>query len=211
MWNKYLLLHSSQPPFFYRWLFPNAIWKQPSQHKKKVYLTFDDGPTPRITEAALDLLERYKCVATFFCLGKNVEQHPDLYQQIRQKGHAIGNHSFSHFDGWQTPAQPYVDDALKANHYITSAYYRPPYGKLMPKQFTMLSHHFRIVMWDVLTGDYNPDFTADMCFENVRKHAVNGSIIVFHDSIKAAPRMVPALEKTLVFLIENGFETAKFE
>jgi peptidoglycan/xylan/chitin deacetylase (PgdA/CDA1 family) len=180
------------------------LWKV-STKERKVYLTFDDGPTPDITSKVLDLLNRYQAQATFFCLGKNVVNHPELFGQIKSRGHQVGNHSFSHPDGWATSNPNYFADIGKADQVIQSRLFRPPYGKIGFRQYLQLKKRYTIVMWDVLSGDYNPRLSPDYCFKALERNTRLGSIIVFHDSIKAAPQMLPALEKSLAWLHQNGY------
>ncbi len=182
----------------------DAVWRIPTQ-AKTVYLTFDDGPIPGVTEKVLAILSQHDVKATFFCLGKNVEANSRLFQELKSAGHQIGNHSFSHPDGWDTPNSAYFDDIESANKVINSKLFRPPYGKLSLPQYAHLKKTYRIIMWDILTGDYNPELSPEFCFDTVKRKARPGSIIVFHDSIKAAPQMIEALKFSVEWLKGEGY------
>lgn len=203
--DKYVLLHTAKPPLVYKWVMSQAIYRIGSD-KKQVFLTFDDGPIPGVTDKALDLLFQFEAKATFFCLGKNVEANPELFKRIQAEGHSIGNHSYSHYDGWKTANKDYFSDIEKAEKVIRSKLFRPPYGKLTPIQYHLLKKKFTIVLWDTLSLDYNQELDAEFCWNTVKNNTRAGSIIVFHDSIKAAPRMLPALKNTLEWLKGEGFE-----
>ncbi len=171
----------------------------------QVYLTFDDGPTPNVTENVLNILDAYNVKGTFFCIGRNVERHPELFQELLDRGMAVGNHTYSHLNGWKTPNQIYFDDIEIADDLIHSNLFRPAYGKIRPAQMYKLARKYRIFMWDVLTKDYNQRISGEDCFQNIRKYARKGSIIVFHDSLKAQKNVEYALPKSIEFLLEQGF------
>ena len=173
--------------------------------QREVYITFDDGPTPGVTGAALDLLNRFDAKATFFCLGKNVEANPELYSRISAEGHAIGNHTFDHPDGWKTNHFAYLRNVLLAKANIQSSLFRPPYGRITPAQVTALKNHFRLVMWDVLSADFDSANSPQQCYENVVENVTPGSIVVFHDSLKAQANMLYALERSLEHLSSEGY------
>ncbi|MCC6600018.1 MAG: polysaccharide deacetylase family protein [Crocinitomicaceae bacterium] len=173
--------------------------------EKQVFLTFDDGPTPEITDQTLGLLESYNAKATFFCLGKNAVRYPEIMEKTVLAGHTIGNHSFSHPDGWRTSNYEYIRDVLRASKAISSSLFRPPYGRISKGQAARLKTRFQLVMWGIITGDFDASRTAVQCAEVVIKNATPGSIIVFHDSEKAAERMLPALQQTLEFLSNSGY------
>jgi peptidoglycan/xylan/chitin deacetylase (PgdA/CDA1 family) len=183
------------------------VWHMP-RSEKKVFLTFDDGPTPGVTEKVLDLLARYNAKATFFCLGKQVEAHPHLFQRLLLEGHQIGNHTYSHPSGWKTKNYAYLKNVLHATHFLQSNLYRPPYGRITKTQAHALGKRFQLVMWDVLTGDYDAATTPEKCFERVKTHTESGSIIVMHDSEKAALNLLPSLEPILMYLQQQGYELA---
>jgi len=163
-----------------RTLFPGLIRNIPND-EKNVFLTFDDGPDPEVTPWILDLLNQYNAKATFFCLGKNVERHPDIFQRIKDEGHAVGNHTYSHLNGWRTSNKKYFEDIKRADNLIQSNLFRPPYGRIKPSQIRVLKEKYRIVMWDVMSGDYSEKMNREKSAGNVLKWSRPGSIIVFHD------------------------------
>ena len=171
-----------QPPFFYRMLFPETIWRIPGD-KKTVYLTFDDGPIPQVTPWVLDVLDYYEVKATFFCVGDNVARNPNLFQVIRNRGHQVGNHTMNHVQGMSMSPEKYVRNVMNAHDLIQSRLFRPPHGHMLPGQAKLLKKDFSIIMWDVVTRDYSNKLSGEQVFGNVKRYARNGSIIVFHDSI----------------------------
>jgi peptidoglycan/xylan/chitin deacetylase (PgdA/CDA1 family) len=173
--------------------------------EKEVFLTFDDGPTPQVTEQTLDLLKAHNAKATFFCLGKNVEAHPDLYQRLHDDGHTVGNHTYDHPNGRKTEHFTYLRSVAKGKKHIQSSYFRPPYGQITRAQINALKKQYRIVMWDIITGDFDQKIDEEQCVRNVLNNVKRGSIIVFHDSVKAAPRMLPALKQVLEALSARGY------
>ena len=182
-------------------LFPELIWHitHRDEQKKHIYLTFDDGPTPEVTPWVLEQLRKYNAKATFFCLGRNVDRYPELYQQILDEGHAVGNHSYSHLKGSQTKSTEYYDDIKLAGETIQSRLYRPPYGRFRKSQIRELRKKYQIVMWDVLSQDYDQSITPEKCLFNVMENVRPGSIVVFHDSMKAKEN----LYYTLPVLLEK--------
>jgi peptidoglycan/xylan/chitin deacetylase (PgdA/CDA1 family) len=200
-----------------KWVFPNYVWDIPNK-ENKVFLTFDDGPTPEVTEWVLDQLKPYNAKATFFCIGNNIEKHPAIFQKVLQKEHAIGNHTFNHVKGWKTPNGTYIENvklcqtAISHQPLAISHLFRPPYGKIKPSQSKVLRKlGYKIIMWDVISMDFDPTITQEKCLENVLKNVASGSIIVFHDSAKAEQNLRYVLPKTLAFLKEKGFVCAKIE
>jgi peptidoglycan/xylan/chitin deacetylase (PgdA/CDA1 family) len=187
------------------WFHPEVIWNK-KKTKKTVYLTFDDGPTPIVTPKVLEILEKYQIKATFFCIGKNVLEQPEIYQSILQKRHAIGNHSQHHLNGWKTSKRQYIKDVEDAAVHIQSRLFRPPYGKLKLNQLQLLRKKFTIIMWDVITYDYDKSKTPYHCIEQVKKFTRDGSIIVFHDSVKAQSNVLSALPASIEFLMQEGYE-----
>ena len=181
-----------------------VTWDFYGDHNR-VYLTFDDGPTPGVTPWVLETLSRYEAKATFFCLGRNVEKHPDLYRQILSEGHGTGNHGYSHLKGFRSSRKKYLDDIALASTLISSNLFRPPYGQILPGQIKSLYTQYHIIMWDVLSIDYNTKSTGERVLKNVIKHVRPGSIIVFHDSDKASRNLRYALPRTLEFLKENKY------
>lgn len=188
---------------------PDLVWEL--EDKGCVYLTFDDGPTPGITEWILAQLARYDARATFFCLGKNVEMYPDLYRRIVEAGHKVGNHTYSHQKGWNMSLERYVEDVDFANQFIHSDLFRPPYARIKPSQARVLSQRYHLIMWDVLSRDYNRNLSPRACLRNVTRHVEGGSIVVFHDSLKSYKNMRYALPRTLEFLREKGLRCAPIE
>lgn len=200
-----------------KWLFPKYVWDIPNDGNK-VYLTFDDGPTPEITEWVLDQLQQFKAKATFFCIGNNIEKHPDIYKKIIADGHAIGNHTFNHLKGWKTPTPNYIENvklcesAISLVPLVNSYLFRPPYGKIKYAQGKALRKMgYQIIMWDIISMDYDATITPEQCLQNVLQHAKSGSIIVFHDSVKAEKNLRYALPKVLSFLTEKGFDCDKID
>lgn len=185
-------------------VFPKLLWSKKSA-QKEIYLTFDDGPTPHITEWVLQELKRFNAKATFFCLGKNVVLYPDIFEQIQQDGHSVGNHTYHHLNAWKTPINQYLQDIESCEKVFHSELFRPPYGKLKPGIRRKILENYNIVMWDVLSYDFDEKITNDECFENVKKHTNSGSIIVFHDSVKAEERLKFALSNTLKYFTNEGY------
>ena len=197
-------------------IFYNYIWDIPNQ-ENKVYLTFDDGPTPEITAWTLSQLKKYNFKATFFCIGNNIEKHPEIFNTILQEGHAIGNHTFNHLNGWETETKAYIENAKRFEIQISnqesqiknfkSKLFRPPYGKIKRSQAKILRElSYKIIMWDVLSADFDTTITPEQCLNNVLPNIKSGSIIVFHDSVKSFKNLEYALPKTLNFLKEKGFK-----
>jgi peptidoglycan-N-acetylglucosamine deacetylase len=185
-------------------LIPNYTWSIPTD-EKVMYLTFDDGPIPEVTPWVLETLKKFNAKATFFCVGDNVNKNPTIFQQVLSEGHAIGNHTFSHINGWNSDNIPYFHDVRHCAKLVKSTLFRPPYGRLTPKQTQFLTRHYDIVMWDVLSGDFDQDISKEDCLKNVVSAAKRGSIIVFHDSLKAAERMMYALPRVLEYFAAKGY------
>jgi peptidoglycan/xylan/chitin deacetylase (PgdA/CDA1 family) len=195
-------------PWWLRALYPSLTWriKEPG---KTVYLTFDDGPHPSATHFVLDQLKRYNAKASFFCIGKNVAAHPSIYQRIIDEGHSVGNHTYNHTNGWKVKDNVYLKDIADASALIGSNLFRPPYGRIKRSQinqFKIQNSKFKIIMWDVLSGDFDTDLTGEACLGYVLYHTKPGSIIVFHDSDKAWERMQFALPKVLEHFNGKGYE-----
>ena len=192
-------------PWWLRALYPGFIWRKPS-YEKVVYLTFDDGPTPEITAWTLDQLKRYNAKGTFFVIGKNVAAHPGIFRQIVDAEHSIGNHTYNHLNGWNTSTEHYLRNIEECAQIAPSRLFRPPYGRIKKYQARQLPPSYKIIMWDVLSGDFDTHIDGEQCYRNVIKHVKPGSIIVFHDSVKAWPRLQVALPKILAYLKEKGFQ-----
>ncbi len=194
-----------QPPKIYRMLFPGALWRKPVEGQKTVYLTFDDGPIPDITPWVLDLLDKYEIKATFFCVGDNVRKHPDIYKMVLERGHRVGNHTFNHVQGIRKFSKRYLENTRLASEYIDSELFRPPHGHMRVPQFFTLRRYYKIVMWDVVTRDYSKLMTPEKVFENVKRYTRDGSVLVFHDSLKAEKNMKYALPQSIEWLKEQGY------
>lgn len=205
------MFYLAKTPNWVSKLFKDSIWDMPAANKS-IYLTFDDGPHPTITPFVLDELSKYNAKATFFCIGKNVEEHPDIYKSILDRGHAVGNHTFNHLNGWKTPNAKYLQNILDARKLISSDLFRPPYGRITSKQkrlLMQLEDPFKVVMWSVLSGDFDTTITPEKCYRNVLKNSKSGSVIVFHDSEKAYERLQYALPAVLKYLSERGYHFEK--
>lgn len=181
------------------------VWHVPSV-KKAIYLTFDDGPTPQVTDWTLDLLKQYNAKATFFCIGKNVKEHPEIYKRILDEGHSVGNHTFNHIKGWNTKTADYLKNVENASTLIKSDLFRPPYGRITPQQSKTISKNgYNIIMWTILSLDWDKRVSKEKCAYNVIKNVGSGDIIVFHDSLKASRNMQYALPKVLEYFSNKGF------
>ena len=196
-------------------IFNNLVWDVPNS-ENKIYLTFDDGPIPEVTEWVLDILKSEGIKATFFCIGDNIKKHPEIYKRILIEGHQTGNHTFNHLNGWKTETNHYIDNfklcetehlklpiAIGTEH---SFLFRPPYGKIKPSQSKAIRQlGYKIIMWDVLSYDFDPTISVEKCLENVISNTEQGSIIVFHDSLKAEKNLRFALPKAIQILKDKGF------
>ena len=184
--------------------FPSLVWDIPN-NTKTIYLTFDDGPTPEITSWVLETLKKHEIKATFFVVGDNVKKYPEIYQQLIYEGHAIGNHTYNHLNGWKTKSSAYLQNINKCAELVGSNLFRPPYGRIKNTQIKKLKQDYKIIMWDVLSGDFDANLSLAKCAENVINNTKAGSIIVFHDSVKAEKNLKHALPKAIEFLKEQGF------
>jgi peptidoglycan/xylan/chitin deacetylase (PgdA/CDA1 family) len=205
-WVRYYLVKT---PWLLKKIYPSYLWSIDTK-EKIVYLTFDDGPHPEITRFVLKQLKRYDALATFFCVGKNVIAYPELYKQINDEGHAVGNHTYNHLNGWKTGNDVYLKDIAEASKVIDSSLFRPCYGRITSFQAKHLKAVMKgkeptIVMWDVLSGDFDTECTPQQCLANVVFASVPGSIIVFHDSEKALPRLEYTLPRVLHYFSEKGY------
>ena len=186
-------------------LFPSLIWNLPSK-EKVIYITFDDGPNPELTPFILQELDKYNAKATFFLLGKEVDSHPSLYKDILQANHSVGNHTYSHLNGWATKNSKYFSDIEKCHSIMNSKLFRPPFGRIKPSQIRHLKKAFKIVMWDVLSWDFHKNTSAEKCFKIVKEKTKNGSIIVFHENDKAIKNVKYCLPKMLEHFSKQGYE-----
>lgn len=199
------MLLPAKTPFLLPYLYPNRIWKMPSSNKT-LYLTFDDGPHPRITAQLLDLLNTYNAKASFFCIGDRVKSHPALYQRILDEGHGVGNHTQHHLNGSKTPSAEYLLDIEAAGRSIDSTLFRPPYGRLKSDQARAVNRMgMKTIMWTVLSGDYEKTLSNQACANRVLRHIAPGNIYLFHDSEKAEVRMFHAVSQLLEAGIESGY------
>ena len=194
------------PPAILKRLYPQTIWNFPKE-ESGVYLTFDDGPCPEVTPWVLDTLDKYGAKATFFCIGKNVELYPELFKEILRRGHSVGNHTYSHIAGWRIPLHDYIQDVDLANDLINSDLYRPPYAKITLRQARVLSDRYRLVMWNILSRDYNRRLSRKGCLKNVIPYLHPGAIVVFHDSKKAAKNLWYVLPRTLEALKQMNLKS----
>ena len=202
-------------PWWLKKIYRHRLW-QVATKEKIIYLTFDDGPHPVVTPFVLDELKKYQAKATFFCIGKNVADYPVLYNRIIDEGHKVGNHTQQHLNGWKTTNETYLSDVALAAGYIQSNLFRPPYGRLKSIQAKHISDAMKnklakIVMWDVLSGDFDESLSGEQCLQNVINHSSSGSIVVFHDSDKAFFRLQYALPKTLEFFSSRGYIFSELE
>lgn len=197
-------------PKIIRKLYPSFIWNFPDE-KDAVFLTFDDGPRPEVTPWVLDILDKYNAKATFFCIGKNVEMFPELFEEVKRRGHAVGNHSYSHVKGWGMQTGDYVRDIDIAGDMIKSNLFRPPYARIGTNQARVLSERYKTIMWNIISRDYNRSLSGDACARNVIRYLEPGSIIVFHDSIKCAQNLFIALPQVLEAIKAKGLICKRIE
>ncbi|ACU02883.1 polysaccharide deacetylase family protein [Pedobacter heparinus] len=197
-------------PLLLKWYYPKLTWNK-NRDQKVIYLTFDDGPIPDVTAFVLKTLKNFDAKATFFCIGDNIVKHPDIFEQIKRAGHQIGNHTFNHLKGWITEDQYYLDNFRQCQELTGTSLFRPPYGRIKKSQASgirALMPEMQLIMWDVLSGDFDTGLSPQKCYQNVIRHTRNGSIIVFHDSLKAFDRLEYALPRCLQYFKEKGFEFA---
>jgi len=194
-------------PWLLKKLYPNLLWDA-DRSSKCIYLTFDDGPIPIVTPFVLNILKQYNAKATFFCIGDNVSKHPDVFELVKNEGHAIGNHTYNHLKGWDTEDQTYLNNFLKADELLDTKLFRPPYGRMKRSQAKLLQNAkpgFQAVMWNVLSADFDANVTPEKCLDNVIKNTKSGDIVLFHDSLKAKERMQYALPRALEIWSKQGY------
>lgn len=173
---------------------------------KTLYLTFDDGPIPEVTPEVLDILDKYNAKATFFCVADNIKKHPEVFQSIIDRGHRLGNHTYHHIKGWETPNNEYFEDIERANQLVNSNLFRPPYGRIGFFQARELRKKYRLILWSVLSYDYSGKLSKENVWDNIRKSVTDNDIILFHDNIKARDNMIYSLSNTLFFYSKRGFQ-----
>lgn len=200
-------MHLSKTPEIIKPIAADLVWDIPTK-RREVFLTFDDGPVPEVTPLVLDILDQYDAKATFFCVGANVEKHPEVFMDVINRGHAVGNHTWAHESGWKTSQMSYFKSVLNCHSLVQSKLFRPPYGRIKKQQADVLKKRFNLIMWDVLSGDWDASRSIEKCYESVEKYTKPGSIIVFHDSLKAFDRVIHVLPMYLEYLQNNGYETA---
>lgn len=197
-------------PWWLKKLYPQLIWNT-KPGARCIYLTFDDGPIPIVTPFVLNILKKYNARATFFCIGDNVSKHPDVFAEVKKAGHAIGNHTYNHLRGWATDSQTYLENYLKADAVLDTPLFRPPYGRIKRKQIKMLKQarpDIQIIMWDVLSGDFDMALNRNESLNYVLKNAADGSIVLFHDSLKAFHKLEYVLPLVLEHFTKQGYTFA---
>ena len=199
-----------QPAIYLRWLYPRALWRM-DRREKSVYLTFDDGPIPESTPFILETLRKHQIKATFFMVGDNVRKYPELFQQIKDEGHQVGNHTHNHIGGFSHTLHEYCYNVEKANAYIQSRLFRPPHGWMRLAQYAFLSRKYKVVMWDLVTRDYSKWMTGRGIVNNVKRYARPGSIITFHDSLKSIEKLHYALPESIKWLEKQGYAFKTFD
>lgn len=182
-----------RPPFFLNWFSPEYLVCDLPGPEKVIYLTFDDGPVPEATPRVLDILAEYNAKATFFMVGDNVRKYPELFQRVKHDDHAVGNHTYHHLNGWHTPPGLYLDDVNRCREYFDTKLFRPPFGRFTPSQYFLLRKDFRFILWSVLTCDFHRHISPEQCLNNAITNTGNGSVVVFHDSIKSIKNVEFAL------------------
>lgn len=197
------------PKIFFRFFDPESLVCDFPGDGKKLYLTFDDGPDPEVTSQVLQLLEQHRALATFFCIGDNAGKYPEVITAIREKSHAIGNHTFSHQDGWKTPVGEYIENAERCDRYFRTQLFRPPYGRFTIRQYLILRKKYRFILWSLLSGDYQHQLSPQQCLNRVLCYAKPGSIIVFHDSQKAKENLLFVLPRVLEHFRKDGYTFEK--
>jgi len=206
-----MFLHKTN--FLMRALYPQFVWRKPSD-EKKIYLTFDDGPIPEITEFVLETLEKYQAKATFFCIGDNINKNPGIFRKVIGAGHSVGNHTFNHLRGWATDDVTYFENSVRCKTEIEkfgieTKLFRPPYGRIKRSQARSLLPNHEIIMWDILSGDFSQNLSPETVLKKTIKHTEAGSIVLFHDSIKANKRMAYALPRFLEHFSSQEFQFSR--
>lgn len=196
-----------RPPQLLRSFYKDSLWRM-SKTEQSIYLTFDDGPIPELTPWVLDILKEYGVKATFFCVGDNIVKNPAIFERILQDGHQVGNHTFNHMKGWKVTKAIYLENVAKCQSLSKTNLFRPPYGRIKQNQYKLLAKDYKVVFWDVLTYDYDKFTTAKKCLDNSIKYTRNGSIIVFHDNIKAQKNLKFALPQYIEHFLKLNYKFA---
>lgn len=211
------ILYFFKTPTLFKYFYPQAIWNG-SRSKKKIFLTFDDGPIPEVTDYVLDVLSNFNIKATFFCVGENVIKYPSTFKRLIQEGHTIGNHTYNHLDGWQISLDKYLEniylcrDAMVENGLSPGTFFfRPPYGKLKIGLNKNLESNFKIIMWDVLAYDFSPNINSDRCLKESIKNTQNGSIVLFHDSLKTIEKLKFIIPEYIAYFLDKNYEFCKID
>ena len=200
-------MYLTNSPFWLQWFYPTLTWHK-NRKEKTIYLTFDDGPIPVVTPYVLNTLKKFNAQATFFCIGENIDKYPEIFSEVVSAGHTIGNHTYNHLKGWKTSDADYLNNIKKCSEFTGSKLFRPPYGRIKKSQISAINQQIpeaEIIMWDVLSGDFDQSISAQKCISNVLKNSTNGSIIVFHDSLKAFGQLKQSLPIILEKLTTQGF------
>jgi peptidoglycan/xylan/chitin deacetylase (PgdA/CDA1 family) len=195
-------------PWLLKKLYPQLTWGV-NKVDRCIYLTFDDGPIPIVTPFVLNILKQHHAKATFFCIGDNIRKHPDIFEQVKADGHAIGNHTYNHLKGWKTDDKTYLDNFLLADELVGTNLFRPPYGRIKRSQTKLLKQvrpDLQLIMWNVLSGDFDINLKPEQCLDNVIKNTTNGDIVLFHDSLKAFDRLEYALPRAMEYWSKEGYE-----
>ncbi len=199
------MIKSVRPPFFFRWFSPEHLICDLPAAGKVIYLTFDDGPVPEATPEVVEILQKYQARATFFMVGDNVRKYPDVFNLVRNNGHGVGNHTFHHLNGWRTSPGAYFHDVQRCSEYFSTSLFRPPYGRFTPSQYFLLRKEFRFILWSVLTYDFDRRTTPEQCLNNAIEHTREGSVVVFHDSVKSMNNVKYALPQFIEHFTRLGY------
>lgn len=199
-----MLWYQSIPKWFQS-LFPRMLWQIPGNNSQDVYLTFDDGPHPEISEWVIEQLDKYNMKATFFCVGDNARKFPDTLKKIQVQGHQIANHTMHHLKGWNTKTEDYIKNVDECAQYVSSNLFRPPYGKITTSQRKQLEHRYKIIMWSILSCDFDQNLNTSDALKGLKTKTKNGSIVVFHDSVKAEKNLKILLPPYLEYLHKQGY------
>lgn len=193
-----------KPPLFVQWYYPGITWHR-DRSEPCIFLTFDDGPIPDVTPEVLKILKEEGIRATFFCVGENITKYPSLFEQVKSDGHRIGNHTYNHLNGMKTDSREYLENIAKCQSLVQSNLFRPPYARIKKDQLKQLRSHYEIVVADVITYDFDPSLNREACYQNAVRNAKNGSIVVFHDNIKAKENMLYTLPKAIAYWKKEGY------